>query len=67
MSSANLSVKSSWPGTTASGTACDIEDGANSPNCLVVVNVTYQFTFPVPFFTQSTLPLKSTSTMTISQ
>ena len=67
MSAANLSVKTSWPGTTASGTACDSEDGVNSPNCLVVVKVTYQFNFPVPFFTQNTLPLKSTSTMTISQ
>ncbi|WP_348263882.1 pilus assembly protein [Telmatobacter sp. DSM 110680] len=67
MSSANLSVSSSWPGTTASGDTCDTEDGVNSPNCIVKVTVTYQFTFPVPFFTQNTLPLKSTSIVTISQ
>jgi Flp pilus assembly protein TadG len=67
MSSANLSVSSSWPGTTASGDSCDTEDGVNSPNCIVKVTVTYQFTFPVPFFTQNTVPLKSTSIVTISQ
>jgi Flp pilus assembly protein TadG len=67
MSSANLSVSSSWPGTTASGGSCDTEDGVNSSNCIVKVTVTYQFTFPVPFFTQNTLPLKSTSIVTISQ
>ena len=39
----------------------------NSPNCIVKVTVTYQFTFPVPFFTQNTVPLKSTSIVTISQ
>ena|ERR1700722_16668356 len=67
MSSANLSVSTSWPGKTASGGSCDTEDGLNSPNCLVEVTVTYQFNFPMPFFTQNTLPLKSTSTVTISQ
>lgn len=67
MSSANLSVKALWPGTTGSGTTCNSQDGANSPNCVVTVTVTYQFKFPVPFFNQNTLPLKSTSTMTISQ
>ena len=67
MSSANLTVSSSWPGTTAAGDSCDTEDGVNSPNCIVKVTVTYQFTFPVPFFTQNTLPLKSSSIVTISQ
>ena len=67
LSPSNISVKASWPGTTSTGGTCDSEDGANSPNCVVSITVTYNFKFPVPFFTQSTLPLKSTSQMTITQ
>jgi Flp pilus assembly protein TadG len=67
LSSANLAVSTSWPGTTSSGSTCDTEDGENSPNCLVKVTVSYTFSFPVPFFTQNTLPLSSSSSMTISQ
>lgn len=67
LSSSNVSVASSWPGTTSSGGTCDSVDGANSPNCIVKITVTYSYLFPVPFFTQKTLPLSSTSQVTITQ
>lgn len=67
LASSSLSVASSWPGTTSTGGTCDSQDGANSPNCIVKVTVTYNFKFPVPFFTQNTLPLSSTSQLTIAQ
>jgi Flp pilus assembly protein TadG len=67
LSSANVSVATSWPGNTSTGGTCDSIDGANSPNCIVKVTVTYRFKFPVPFFTQNTLPFSSTSQVTIEQ
>jgi len=67
LKSSNLSVAASWPGTTSSGGTCDSVDGANSPNCIVKIKVTYKFTFPVPFLKQNTLPLSSTSQVTITQ
>ncbi|HTB96588.1 MAG TPA: TadE/TadG family type IV pilus assembly protein [Terracidiphilus sp.] len=67
MSPANLTVTASWPGTTSAGATCDTESGANSPNCLVKVQVSYSFSFPVPFLTENTIPMSSYSEMTISQ
>lgn len=67
LSSSNLTVSTSWPGTTSTGGTCDSEDGANSPNCVVQVTVAYNFGFPIPFFPKSTLPLSSSSSMTIVQ
>jgi Flp pilus assembly protein TadG len=67
LSAANLTVSTAWPGKTSTGTTCDTEDGANSPNCVVNVTVSYSFRFPVPFFTQNTLPFSSTSKVTITQ
>lgn len=67
MSSSNLTVTTTWPGTTSTGATCDTVYGTNSPNCLVAVKVNYQFSFPLPFLTQHTIPMTSTSKMTISQ
>jgi Flp pilus assembly protein TadG len=67
LASSHVSVSTTWPGTTSTGGTCDSEDGANSPNCIVEITVTYNFQFPVPFFTQNTLPLSSTSQVTITQ
>jgi Flp pilus assembly protein TadG len=67
LSSSNLTVSTSWPGTTSTGGSCDSQDGANSPNCVVQVTVGYNFSFPLPFFAQSTLPFSSSSAMTIVQ
>lgn len=67
MSSSNLTVTTTWPGTTSTGATCDTAYGSNSPNCLVAVQVNYRFSFPLPFLTQYTIPMTSTSEMTISQ
>ena len=67
LSTSNLSVSASWPGTNSDGNSCDAEDGTNSPNCIVDVQVSYSFSFPLPFLTQHTIPLNSTAEMTISQ
>jgi Flp pilus assembly protein TadG len=65
LSSSNLTVSSTWPGTTNAGAACDTQNGDNSPNCQVNVQVNYSFTFPLPFVNQGAIPLKSTARMTI--
>lgn len=67
LSSSNLSVSTSWPGTTSTGGTCDSQDGVNSPNCVVKVTVGYSFTLPLPFVPKSALPLSSSSSMTIAQ
>lgn len=67
MSSSNLNVTTTWPGTTSTGATCDTIYGSNSPNCLVEVQVKYTFSFPLPFLTQYTIPMTSSSQMTISQ
>jgi Flp pilus assembly protein TadG len=67
LSSANVSVSTLWPGTTSAGGTCDAENGSNSPNCIVKVTVSYNFRFPVPYFTQNTLPFSSTSKVTIAR
>jgi Flp pilus assembly protein TadG len=65
LSPSNLSVSTSWPGKTSTGGTCDSEDGANSPNCAVQVTVGYSFNFSLPFLPRTTLPLSSSSSMTI--
>ena len=66
-STAPLSVTASWPGTNAAGKACDASSGANSPACVVKVNVTYAFVPMIPFLSHKGLLLSSTSEITILQ
>jgi Flp pilus assembly protein TadG len=65
LSSTKLSVSASWPGTTNTGATCDTLNGNNSPNCQVIIQVSYQFTFPFPFVNQGVLPFSSNAAMTI--
>lgn len=65
LSTSSMTVATSWPGTTPSGTTCDTADGSNSPNCIVKVTVSYNFSFPLPFITNSQRLFSSTSQMTI--
>lgn len=65
LSSQNLSVTSTWPGTTANGNTCDTSSGSNSPYCVVNVTVTYNLRLTLPLIPISTIPLSSTSKMTI--
>jgi Flp pilus assembly protein TadG len=64
---AGLTVSTSWPGTNANGKACDTENGANSPNCLVVIQINYSFSLPIPLIGQRVLPISSSSSMTIAR
>jgi Flp pilus assembly protein TadG len=63
----NLSVTSTWPGTTPTGSACATTNGVNSPGCIVQVTVKYSFNFVLPFLPANTLNLQSTSAVAISK
>jgi len=65
LSTSSINVSASWPGNTSSGAACDTADGSNSPNCTVRVTVSYNFSFPLPFITNSQRLFSTTSQMTI--
>jgi len=55
-----LDTDPSWPGT---GATC--LGGGNNPGCPVEVQVSYPFTFIVPFISSTALTLSSSSEMTI--
>ncbi len=61
----NLTVTSTWPGTGATGAACNTSNGANSPGCVVMVQVTYNFRFALPVISTSSMLLKSSSVVII--
>jgi Flp pilus assembly protein TadG len=63
----NLTVSTSWPGTTASGANCASTNGDNSPGCVVTVQVQYVFNFILPFLPKNAMTLSSTSSVPISQ
>jgi Flp pilus assembly protein TadG len=60
VNSAQLTTTPSWPGT---GATCP--GGGNNPGCPVEVQVSYPFTFIVPFISTAPLTLSSSSEMTI--
>lgn len=60
-------VTTSWPGASPSGSTCDTTDGANSPNCMVRVTVSYAFNFMLPFLPQDAMVFTSTSAVAIAQ
>lgn len=67
ITSSNLTVTTTWPGTTAAGSSCDTTEGSNSPGCLVMVKVSYPFNFLLPFLPNNTFSLSSISSVTIAQ
>jgi Flp pilus assembly protein TadG len=69
ITSDSLTVTTTWPGTAPSGAKgkCTTTNGVNSPGCLVEVEVSYPFTFILPFISKSTFTLESTSEMVITQ
>jgi Flp pilus assembly protein TadG len=67
LSPGSLTVSTTWPGTTSTGDACDTLNGANSPECIVTIQVSYLFTFPLPFVKGGAIPMTSNSSMTIEQ
>lgn len=67
LGAANLSVVTTWPGTTSAGGTCDTQNGSNSPNCQVIVQAKYIVSFPLPFVSSQSMTLSSTAVMTIAQ
>ena len=67
ISSSNLSVSTSWPGTTSTGDTCDNVNGNDSPNCQVTVQVSYTLSLPLPFMGRSAIPLSSSTTMSVTE
>ena len=68
VSTANLTVQATWPGTSPNGNNCvSAVTPNNGPGCTVRVVVTDAFTFAVPYFPVAGLNLSSTSTVAISQ
>ncbi|MGI4828049.1 MAG: TadE/TadG family type IV pilus assembly protein [Janthinobacterium lividum] len=65
----NLSVTTSWPGTDAAGASClsDSTVPTNAAGCVVVVTVTYAFSYISPLLPQRSLSLTGTSEVTIVQ
>jgi Flp pilus assembly protein TadG len=63
----DLTVTTTWPGTGPSGSACDTTNGNNSPYCSVSVKVSYSFEWFLPFLPQNTLQLTSNSTVAITE
>jgi Flp pilus assembly protein TadG len=64
----NTAPSSLWPGTVASGAgAPGCVAGSNAPDCLVVVQVSYPFSFMLPYLPGPTINISSTSEMVISQ
>ncbi len=65
----NLSVSTSWPGTTpdctSSCSACSGSNSAKSQGCQVNVTVTYNFKFFTPLILKSGLNFTATSTKVI--
>ena len=60
ITSSNVTVTTTWPGKTISGstTGCTT---TNTPGCLVKVNVSYSFSFILPFLPKSALAFTGTS------
>jgi Flp pilus assembly protein TadG len=67
LADSDLSVSTSWPGTTPSGATCDTTNGDNSPYCVVEVKVSYSFASSLPFIPQKTLAFSSTSIVPITE
>ncbi|ADW69825.1 TadE/TadG family type IV pilus assembly protein [Granulicella tundricola] len=62
-----LVVNVTWPGTMSSGTQCTGGGAAvNQSGCIVVVNVSYPFSFVLPFMPRSAWAFGSRSSMTIA-
>jgi Flp pilus assembly protein TadG len=71
----NLSVATSWPGTSPTGAECDtynmstgsLTTGTNNPYCSVKVTVSYKFSFLIPLLPVNAVTLSSTSVSAISE
>jgi Flp pilus assembly protein TadG len=64
ISPGSLTTTTTWPGTDANGNNCS---GTNAQNCLVTVQVSYNFKFVLPFLPTNALSMSSTSSATVLQ
>ncbi|KAA6464894.1 pilus assembly protein [Acidobacteria bacterium AB60] len=66
--SANLTVSTTWPGTTPNCSKnCSVCNTSNSKGCMVKVKVNYAFTFIVPFLKRGTVNLSANSQKMIQE
>lgn len=66
--SGNVTVSTSWPGTTPDCSSnCSACTTTNSKGCTVKVKVTYAFTFIVPFLKRGTVNLSANSQKVIQE
>ena len=63
---ANIVVSATWSAYPTTAT-CSPSTSCNNPGNMVKVSVQYSFPLNIPFMPKSTLPIKSTSQMIISQ
>jgi Flp pilus assembly protein TadG len=60
VSTANITVVPNWTGTTPDGTSCS-DAAPNDPGCMITINVSYAFSFTLPFIPHSSMTLKSSA------
>lgn len=65
----SITVNTTWPGTAPTGATgtCSTTSGSNSPGCLVTVQVTYPYSFSLPFIPKKSMTFSSTASMVILQ
>lgn len=63
----NMSVATTWTGTTPGGTNCKVGGQSNLPGCVVEVQVDYDFSYELPFMPRNSIHLTSTSGTVIAQ
>jgi len=62
-----LTVATTWTGENADGANCKVSGASNVPGCVVQVQVSYNFSYVLPFLPQNALQLTSTSAVVIAQ
>lgn len=62
----SITVTTSWPGTTPSGSATGCTP-ANKGGCVVTINVSYPFNISIPFVPAKTLQFSANSEMVIQE
>jgi Flp pilus assembly protein TadG len=63
---ANIAVTANWVAPSGSSMTCGNTQTTENPGCTVEVTVNYNFTFMFPFVSKTTLPMTSTSQMTVT-
>jgi Flp pilus assembly protein TadG len=63
----HLVVSTTWTGKNPAGASCGATTNLNLPGCVVQVQVSYTFSFVLPFLPKNALVLTSASAIAISQ